>query len=346
MYTLPTLHIKKNISRIAVLTSGGDAPGMNAAIRAVVRTALSYSIETLGIYRGYSGLIEGDIHPLTSASVENIIQRGGTLLRSDRCLEFKHKSVRQRAYDTLVSHSVEALVVIGGDGSLTGAHLLGRETGLPVIGIPGTIDNDICLTDDTIGFDTAVNTALNAIDRIRDTADSHGRVFLVEVMGRDSGHIASEVGIAGGADYVVLPDSEIHQAQAQAIIQQSVKAKSQQPDTQEQSQYDKSQIIIVAEGSSPGRTQSLAQHLIEQGQEPRMCILGHIQRGGSPTGHDRVLASSLGSFAVKYLLSGHQNHMVGVNKGAILAVPLAGLLKESPSEKELQTFEPLWDLLK
>ena len=362
MYTLPACKTKKTFSRIALLTSGGDAPGMNAAIRAVTRAALSYSIEVEGVYRGYSGLIDNDIQPLRHHSVDNIIQRGGTILRSDRCLEFKQAAVRQQAYEIAKARGIEALVVIGGDGSLTGAHLLNQETGLPVIGIPGTIDNDINQTSDTIGFDTAINTALNAIDSIRDTADSHSRVFIVEVMGRDSGQIASEVGIAGGADWVVLPEQEINPVLAQDIFAQysakltcsksdHSKASDSQPGHSKPSyskqghqaqQIKKSQIIVVAEGSQPGRTQVLAEHLRALGQDPKVCILGHIQRGGSPTGHDRVLASSMGAAAVQYLLGGYSNHMVAVQHGQLQVVAIEEVL--SPAQPS--ACDSLWDLLR
>lgn len=332
MYSVPQLNPVKNFSRIAILTSGGDAPGMNAAIRAVVLTAISYGIDSFGVHRGYSGLIDGDIRPMTSKSIKNIIHRGGTVLKSDRCLEFRDPAVRWQAYETASEMGIEALVVIGGDGSLTGAHLFGMETGMPVIGIPGTIDNDIPCTDDTVGFDTAVNTALDAIDRIRDTADSHGRVFLVEVMGRNSGNIASEVAIAGGADFVILPESEADDETFRELS--AYKGKFD----------EKSSLIVVAEGEGSQRTQVIADRLMRLGHEPRICILGHTQRGGSPTGHDRVLASSLGAIAVQYLRSGYDNHMVGINKGALVASPLKDIrLKE---ERNSEEFSSLWNLLK
>lgn len=334
MYAVPELKPCHSFSRIAVLTSGGDAPGMNAAVRAVVRTAIARGIDCFGVHRGYSGLVDGDIRPMTSRSVKNIIQRGGTILKSDRCLEFKEQAIRWQAYETLTEMGIDALVVIGGDGSLTGAKLFAEETGMPVIGLPGTIDNDIPASDDTIGFDTAVNTALDAIDRIRDTADSHGRVFLVEVMGRNSGHIASEVGIAGGADFVVLPETE-------------VKADTFQELSTERTRFEeKSALIIVAEGENEQRIHQIADDLKQQGHEPRICILGHTQRGGSPTGHDRVLASGMGAIAVEFLLAGYGCHMVGVRSGAFFACPLDEIQLAHPESAAEQSFDSLWRLLK
>ncbi|MBS98276.1 MAG: 6-phosphofructokinase [Oceanospirillaceae bacterium] len=311
MYTLPSLEITRTYKAIAVLTSGGDAPGMNPAIRGVVRAALGHGIRVFGINRGYSGLIAGDMEEMNSASVSNIVQRGGTILKSDRCEGFKRPEVRAQAAEILRNHSIDALVVIGGDGSLTGAHLLFEETGIDVIGLPGTIDNDIFGTDDTIGFDTAVNTALDAIDKIRDTATSHERHFLVEVMGRNSGFIAINVGMAAGAELIVVPERAVEVSQ----ISQEL-AESRQAGT------GSSGIIVVAEGPEPGLTYRLAERLREHNQDPRVCILGHIQRGGSPTGHDRVLATCMGAMAVRYLCAGYSDIMVGVRDGRILDVPL------------------------
>lgn len=309
MYRLPELKVTKQLKRVAVLTSGGDAPGMNAAIRAVVRTGKAEGIDMFGVYRGYSGLVESDVRPVSSAMVANILQRGGTCLKSDRCEGFREAAVRWDVADMLKNMGIDALVVIGGDGSLTGAHLLEKETGFPVIGLPGTIDNDIAGTDDTIGFDTAVNTALEAIDRIRDTANSHERLFLVEVMGRNSGFIAAQVGIAGGAEKVLVPDAAVDVAQINSSLQES-RAKGKE-----------SSIILIAEGEL-GRTQNIAEKLKEYGHQPRVCILGHTQRGGAPTGHDRVLASSMGAMAVKYLQAGVSNAMVSVKDNALGVTPL------------------------
>ncbi len=315
MYTLPSLEPVRQYDAIAVMTSGGDAPGMNPAIRGVVRAALHAGMKVFGIERGYSGLIADDMHRMTSTSVRNIVQRGGTILRSDRCEAFKDPGVRQQAAAILARRGIGALIVIGGDGSLTGAHLLQQETGVDVIGLPGTIDNDIFGTDDTIGFDTAVNTALDAIDKIRDTASSHERHFLVEVMGRNSGFIAINVGMAAGAEMIVVPERAI---EVSTMGQQLAKAR--------QAGKGSSGIIVVAEGREPGLTYRLAEQLREQGEDPRVCILGHIQRGGSPTGHDRVLATCLGAMAVHYLSAGYSNIMVGVNQGRIVDVPLQDVI--------------------
>lgn len=315
MYSIPTLEVIHKPNAIAVLTSGGDSPGMNPAIRGVVRAALNQDIRVVGIHKGYSGLITGDFEEMNSASVTNIVQRGGTLLKSDRCLAFKDPKVRKLGAEILADNQIDALVVIGGDGSLTGAHLLCRETGIPVIGLPGTIDNDIYGTEDTIGFDTAVNTALDAIDKIRDTALSHESLFLVEVMGRNSGFIATHVGIACGAEMIVVPEYEV---KVDTICYQLAHNR--------QTGQGSSGIIVVAEGPIPGLTYSLAHQLEANGQAPKVCILGHIQRGGSPSGHDRVLASCLGASAVDYLCAGISDIMVGVQNGAICATPLAEVI--------------------
>lgn len=316
MYTLPDLEPLRDFNAIAVLTSGGDSPGMNPAVRGVVRAALNNGIQVYGVQRGYSGLLAGDLRVMTSASVRNIVQRGGTILKSDRCETFKKKAVRRQAIEVLEQNGIDALVVIGGDGSLTGAHLLAEESDIAVLGLPGTIDNDIFGTEDTIGFDTAVNTALDAIDKIRDTASSHERHFLVEVMGRNSGFLATHVGIAAGAEMVIVPEYEVHIEQLGLQLCESRRTGK-----------GSSGIIVVAEGREPGLTYRLAQQLKQQGEEPRVCILGHIQRGGRPSGHDRVLASSLGAMAVSYLLAGYSDIMVGVTRGAIVDVPLDSVIR-------------------
>ena len=321
MYRLPQLQATRSLARIALLTSGGDAPGMNAAIRAIVRAAASEGIEVLGVYRGYSGLVDGDIRTLESASVANILHRGGTCLKSDRCAAFHRPEVRQQVAQQLRQQAVEALVVIGGDGSLTGGHLFQQETGFPVIGLPGTIDNDISGTADCIGFDTAVNTALEAIDRIRDTANSHDRLFLVEVMGRNSGFIAAEVGIAAGAELILIPDQPIDYPRICSSLDQSrLKGRL-------------SSIIVVAEGE-PGRTQKLAQQLNQDGYQPRVCILGHTQRGGAPTGHDRVLAACLGAMTIMHLQAGVSDVMLSVQRDEIVAVPLQQVLQPRPFDSQ------------
>lgn len=323
MLTLPQLPVKKNCKAIAVLTSGGDAPGMNAAIRAVVRYGISQSCEIYGVTKGYSGLLEGQIQPLLASSVANIIQRGGTILKTDRCEAFYKKSVRREAANILMRKGIEAMVVIGGDGSFTGAHLLEEETGFPCIGVPGTIDNDIAGTEDTIGFDTAVNTAVDAIDRIRDTASSHDRIFLVEVMGRSSGFIAVQTGIGGGAETTIVPEQKESIAAICKTIERGIK------------RGKTSSIIVVAEGPKPGLSQRIANDIMRRGYNPKVCILGHTQRGGTPTAHDRMLASTLGAAAVAHLLAGHSNAMVGVQNDQTVLVPfrqVIGKRKTLPKE--------------
>lgn len=305
---LPT---KTKIKNIAVLTSGGDAPGMNAAVRAVVRTTLARGGKAFGVMRGYSGLLEGDFISMELSSVANIIQRGGTILKTARCPEFHQKKARAQAAERLRSQGIEGLVVVGGDGSFAGATALENETGFPTIGIPGTIDNDIEGSEDTIGFDTAVNTAVDAIDRIRDTASSHDRIFLVEVMGRNSGFIALNTGIAGGAETVVVPESNWTSKQiAQTIHRGMARGKS-------------SSIVVVAEGPKPGLADRIGDDLHRLKMEAKVCRLGHIQRGGVPSAHDRVLASVLASSATCYLMSGKSKGMVGVQKNRAAYVPFS-----------------------
>jgi 6-phosphofructokinase 1 len=313
MWTLPKLGHTRPLKRIALLTSGGDAPGMNAAVRAVVRTALDRDIEVFGAQKGYSGLVHDKLDRMDRSSVANILHRGGTILKTDRCDDFRRPEVRQAVADTLRSRGIEAVVVIGGDGSFAGAHQLEQETGMLVIGIPGTIDNDVYGTDETIGFDTAVNTALEAIDRIRDTATSHERVFLVEVMGRRAGFIAATVGIAGGAEIVLVPGTPV---QLDAICQTL-------RESEQRGKY--SSLIIVAESGDPTLTPQLTQSLNDKGFQTRAAILGHVQRGGSPSGHDRVLASVLGASAVDHLLAGYSDIMLGVHAGEIARVALADI---------------------
>lgn len=314
MLDVPKLPNHKRHQAIAVLTSGGDAPGMNAAIRAVVRYALAQKCEVFGVLKGYSGLLEGQIHPLGPSSVANIIQRGGTILKTDRCEAFYKRSVRREAANILRRKGIDGLVVIGGDGSFTGAYLLERETRFPTIGIPGTIDNDVSGTDDTIGFDTAVNTAVDAIDRIRDTASSHDRIFLVEVMGRSCGFIGIEVGIGGGAETIIVPERREPIPKIVKTIQRGIR------------RGKTSSIIVVAEGQRPGFSSQIAADLSKHGYSSRVCILGHTQRGGSPTAHDRLLASVLGASAIAYLLAGHSNAMVGVRNDQVALVPFRKMI--------------------
>jgi 6-phosphofructokinase 1 len=323
MLKMPLISVTSSMKAIAVLTSGGDAPGMNAAIRAVVRTALSHGVEVFGVNKGYSGLLEGQIFPMTASSVANIIQRGGTILKTDRCEAFYQKATRREAAHILNRKGIGGLIVIGGDGSFTGAHLMEKETDFPTIGVPGTIDNDIAGTEDTIGFDTAVNTAIDAIDRIRDTASSHDRIFLVEVMGRSSGFIACQVGIGGGAETILVPEKK----ESLATICKNIE--------RGQKRGKSSSIIVVAEGEKPGLSQRLAADLARRGYNPKVCILGHTQRGGAPSAHDRMLASMLGASAVAYLLAGKSNAMVGVNLGEVVLVPLSkviGVKKQLPAQ--------------
>jgi 6-phosphofructokinase 1 len=289
------------MKKIAVFTSGGDSPGMNACIRAVVRTAIYRDTQVAGIVRGYNGMIEGDFIEMDSRSVSNIIQRGGTILKTARSQEFETKEGRQKAYDNLVKHGVEGIICIGGNGTFTGAKVFYEEFGIPSIGAPGTIDNDLYGTDFTIGFDTAINTAVEAIDRIRDTADSHGRVFFIEVMGRHAGYIALAAGIAGGAEVILVPEQK---NDWQKLTDYFIRDKSKKAFS----------IVVVAEGDEQGGAYKIVERLRESipDFDPRVSILGHIQRGGSPTGYDRVLASRLGNAAVEALISGETNKMVGL----------------------------------
>jgi len=300
------------IKRIAVLTSGGDSPGMNAAIRAVVRSSIYHKVEAVGIMRGYSGLLQRQFIGMQSHSVSKIISQGGTILKSSRCPEFKESHVRAQAYENLREAGIDALVVIGGDGSLRGANLLYREFGLPVIGIPGTIDNDIYGTDYTIGFDTAVNTAVAAVDKIRDTADSHNIIFFVEVMGRHSGFIALNTAISCGAEVSLIP--EIHTDIDSLCNYLEI----------ERRKNKSSGIIIVAEGESHGGAIKVAEEVKVKlpTYDTRVATLGHTQRGGSPTNGDRVLASVLGYEAVNALIAGRSGVMVGQINGETVFTPL------------------------
>ncbi|MEB2785384.1 6-phosphofructokinase [Algoriphagus persicinus] len=291
------------MKKIAVFTSGGDSPGMNACVRAVVRTAIFKGLEVYGIYRGYEGMIDGEIKRLQSHSVSNIVQRGGTVLKSARSMAFKTPEGRKQAYDNLTAHGIEGLIAIGGDGTFTGAKVFFEEYGIPTIGCPGTIDNDLYGTDYTIGFDTAVNTALEAIDKIRDTAAAHDRIFFIEVMGRDAGFIAVESGIGGGAEFVMVPETKTNLDDVVNSLKNLRKSKS-------------SSIIVVAEGDDAGNAQTIMEKVKTKLNDPskdfKVTTLGHIQRGGSPTARDRVLASRCGMAAVEGLLAGLQFHMAGV----------------------------------
>ena len=299
------------MKRIGVLTSGGDAPGMNACIRAVVRCGVSRGLEVIGIRRGYCGILEEDFVKLDSRSVANTIYRGGTFLETARCEEMKTKEGIRKANEVLQREGIEGLITIGGDGTFRGAEALAEAENIKVIGIPGTIDNDIYGTDNAIGFDTAINTALDAIDKIRDTAGSLHRLFFVEVMGKSRGFIALEVGIAGGAEDILIPEVETRVEQICHDIRRSSK------------KGKKSSIVIVAEGDEAGGAFSVAQQVWERLKlEYRICVLGHVQRGGSPTARDRVLASKLGAAAVDALVKGRAGYMVGELKGDITLTPL------------------------
>ena len=292
----------KKVTKIGVLTSGGDSPGMNAAIRAVVRTGIYYGLEVFGIMRGYSGIIENDIVPMHSRSVANIIQRGGTILKTARCKEFFTPEGREKAYQNLKKLGIDGLVVIGGDGSFRGADIFSREFDIPCIGLPGTIDKDIAGTDFTIGFDTAVNTAVEAIDKIRDTADAHDRLFIIEVMGRDAGYIALHSGIATGAEHILIPERKTDIEELVASLQEKERRKKLV------------NMVVVAEGDEFGGANEVAKVVKERMPlaDTRVCILGHIQRGGSPTCLDRLIASRMGYAAVECLLEGRHNVMVGI----------------------------------
>jgi len=294
------------MKKIGVLTSGGDAPGMNACIRAVVRCGVSHKTDVVGIRRGYCGILEEDFAKLGNRSVSNIIQRGGTILETARCEEMKTEGGTRKANEILQREGIEGLITIGGDGTFRGATALAEAGNVKVIGIPGTIDNDVYGTDYTIGFDTAINTALDAIDKIRDTAGSLQRPFFVEVMGKSRGFIALEVGIAGGAENILIPEVETKIEQLSLDIRRSFK------------RGKKSSIVIVAEGDDAGGAFSIAHQVWEKLRlEYRICVLGHVQRGGSPTARDRVLATKLGAAAVDALVKGMSGYMVGESKGEI-----------------------------
>ena len=292
----------KQIKKIAVLTSGGDSPGMNAAIRAVVRTGINEGYEMVGSMRGYQGLIDGDIVPLESRSVSNIIQRGGTILKSARSKEFFEKAGRDKAFYKMQAMNIDALVVIGGDGTFTGAKIFGKEHDVPIVGLPGTIDNDLFGTDYTIGYDTAINTVVGAVDKLRDTASSHDRLFIIEVMGRDAGFIALTSGIATGAEMILVPESPTYIDEMVYVLEKGWKKNKT------------SGIIIVAEGDDSGGAMEVKKEINERFPEfeTRVTILGHIQRGGSPTAMDRVLASRLGHAAIMTLKDGVSGVMVGM----------------------------------
>jgi 6-phosphofructokinase 1 len=306
------------IKNIGLFTSGGDAPGMNAAIRAVVRTALYYDIEVTGILRGYHGMIRGEFQPMGRKSVSNIVQRGGTILKTARSDQFKTPEGRKKAYDQLKSQNIDALVAVGGDGTFTGANIFASEYDIPIVGLPCTIDNDLAGTDFTIGYDTAINTVVNAVDKIRDTAESHDRLFIVEVMGRDSGLIALRTGIAAGAEAILIPENKGGMAHLFDRLENGRKDKT-------------SRIVIAAEGDDAGGAFEIGRIVTEKfpHYDTRVSILGHIQRGGKPTCMDRVLASRVGVAAVEALRDGHRNEMIGVVHNDISYTPFDHAIKHN-----------------
>ena len=309
--------IEKKVSRIGVLTSGGDAPGMNAAIRAVVRTGIYNELEVHGIMRGYQGLIEDDIMKLESRSVANIIQRGGTILKTARCKEFYDYEGRKKGYENLKKRGIEAMIIIGGDGSFRGAVKFSQEFNIPCIGIAGTIDKDIYGTDFTIGFDTAVNTAVEAIDKIRDTMDAHDRIFVIEVMGRDAGYIALHSGIATGAENILIPERKTDIDALVTGLQETKKRKKLV------------NLIVVAEGENFGGADEVQRKILKEipTAEIRVCILGHIQRGGSPSCLDRLIASRMGYHSVECLIEGRYNVFVGIMNNKMHYIPLENAVK-------------------
>lgn len=303
--------MSKKLKRIGVFTSGGDAPGMNAAVRAVVRTAIYHKCEVYGIYNGYEGMINGDIKKLQKKDVANIIHRGGTILKTSRSMEFMEKRGRTKAYKNLKKHKIDGCVAIGGNGTFTGGLVFESERDIPFIGVPGTIDNDIFGTDYTIGYDTAINTAVEAIDRIRDTADSHSRLFFIEVMGRHAGYIALNTGIGSGAGYTFLPETkntidDLHKFLKGALSRNKL-----------------FNLVIVAEGNKTGNAMKISKKLkkLDAKFDSRVTIIGHLQRGGAPSAMDRVLASRFGYSAVNALIAGEKNQAVGIIDGDIVLTP-------------------------
>jgi len=312
--------MNKSIKRIGLITSGGDAPGMNAAIRAVVRACSYYKVECLGFYRGYQGVIEGDYINLDARSVRNIISRGGTILKSARSNEFRTKEGREKAFQSLKEAEIDGLVLIGGDGTFTGGIVFGKEHKIPFIGIPGTIDNDIAGTNYTIGYDTALNTVVEVIDKIRDTASSHNRLFFIEVMGRDAGFIALNAGVGAGAEEILIPEEDLGLDRLLESLKKSKRSGKM------------SSIVVVSEGDKIGKNVfELAEYVKEYlpEYEARVSVLGHMQRGGSPSCFDRVLASRLGVKAVEELLDGKSNVMVGLVNNVVITTDVEKAIKSS-----------------
>lgn len=316
--------MKYEIKCIGVLTSGGDSPGMNAAIRSVTRAAIFNGIRVKAIYRGYKGLITNEIVEFQTQNVSNIIQQGGTILKSARCAEFRTPEGRKTAFDNMVAQEIDALVVIGGDGTLTGARIFAQEYNVPIVGLPGTIDNDLYGTDSTIGYDTALNTIIDAVDKIRDTASSHERLFFIEVMGRDAGFLALNSAIASGAEAAIIPERETKVDQLEELIKNGFRKSKN------------SSIVIVAESEITGGATGLAERMRKEHPEydARVTILGHIQRGGSPTAYDRILASRMGVAAVDALIDEQRNIMIGIVNDEIVHVPFTKAIKDDKPVKE------------
>lgn len=314
------------IKCVGILTSGGDAPGMNAAIRAITRSAIYNGLKVKGIYRGYKGLVTGEIQEFKTQNVSNIIQQGGTILKTARCKEFTTPEGRALAFENMKKEEIDALIVIGGDGSLTGARIFAQEYDIPCIGLPGTIDNDLYGTDTTIGYDTALNTILDAVDKIRDTATSHERLFFVEVMGRDAGFLALNGAIAAGAEAAIIPEFSTEVDQLAEFIKNGFrKSKS-------------SSIVLVAESDITGGAMALAERVKNEypQYDVRVSILGHLQRGGRPTAHDRIIASRMGAASIDALLEGQRNVMIGIDHDEIVYVPFTKAIKnDKPIKKEL-----------
>ncbi|MDH6312778.1 6-phosphofructokinase 1 [Parabacteroides sp. PFB2-10] len=302
---------------IGILTSGGDAPGMNAAIRAVTRTAIYQGMSVKGIYRGYKGLITNEIEDFKTQNVSNIIQRGGTILKTARCEEFRTPEGRKLAYKRLQEHGIEALVAIGGDGTLTGARIFAQEFNYPIVGLPGTIDNDLFGTDVTIGFDTALNTIMECVDKIRDTATSHDRLFFIEVMGREAGFLALNGAIASGAEAAIIPEISIEKDQLSEMIDNGFRKSKN------------SSIVLVAESEITGGAMGVAERVKKEYPQfdVRVSILGHLQRGGSPTARDRILATRMGVAAIDAILEDQRNVMIGIQNEAITYIPFSKAIK-------------------
>ena len=309
---------------IGLLTSGGDAPGMNAAIRAVTRAAIYNGIRVKAIYRGYRGLITGEIVEFQTQNVSNIIQQGGTILKSARCVEFRTAEGRKMAYDNMVKEEIDALVVIGGDGTFTGARIFAQEFNVPIIGLPGTIDNDLYGTDSTIGYDTALNTIIGAVDKIRDTATSHERLFFIEVMGRDAGFLALNSALASGAEAAIIPERETKVDQLEELIRNGFRKSKN------------SSIVLVAESDVTGGANGLAERMRVEHPEydVRVTILGHIQRGGSPTAYDRIIASRMGVAAIDALMDEQRSVMIGMVNNQIVHVPFTKAIKDDKPVNE------------